>query len=137
MAMRKGEGRRNPPEQSRFKPGQSGNPKGRPKGSRNLSTIAKEVLRKPVEITEKNGKTVKKTSLEVMLLRATHDGIKGNAKARADMLRLARDLEMGTAQNNQEVNPGTQADDGFAPDPKILRMILKRFKHLEGEGNDE
>ena len=32
-----------PPLHSRFKPGQSGNPKGRPKQSRNMRTIVKQV----------------------------------------------------------------------------------------------
>jgi hypothetical protein len=33
-----------PPEHSKFKPGESGNPNGRPKGTRNRSTIAREWL---------------------------------------------------------------------------------------------
>jgi len=33
-----------PPKEHRWKPGQSGNPKGRPKGSRNRSTIVREWL---------------------------------------------------------------------------------------------
>ena len=35
-----------PPEATRFKPGQSGNPKGRPKGSKNLRTLFAEELRR-------------------------------------------------------------------------------------------
>lgn len=38
-----------PPEKTKFKKGQSGNPKGRPKGTRNRSTVAKEWL----EVAEK------------------------------------------------------------------------------------
>ena len=34
----------NPPEHSRFKPGQSGNPKGRPKGAKSRSTVIKRWL---------------------------------------------------------------------------------------------
>jgi hypothetical protein len=33
-----------PPKHTRFKPGRSGNPKGRPRGSRNLSTEMQKVL---------------------------------------------------------------------------------------------
>lgn len=33
-----------PPEETRWKPGQSGNPKGKPKGSLNLSTLIRDTL---------------------------------------------------------------------------------------------
>ena len=33
-----------PPRSRRFKPGQSGNPKGRPKGAKNRDTILRELL---------------------------------------------------------------------------------------------
>jgi hypothetical protein len=39
-----------PPEESRFKPGESGNPAGRAAGSKNMSTILKELLDEEIEI---------------------------------------------------------------------------------------
>jgi hypothetical protein len=33
-----------PPVASRFKPGTSGNPKGRPRGAKNLKTLVKEAM---------------------------------------------------------------------------------------------
>src|SRR5215469_5153687 len=44
-----------PPRSSRFKKGQSGNPRGRPSGSKNLSTLLSEALNEPVIVTE-NGR---------------------------------------------------------------------------------
>lgn len=41
-----------PPVASRFKPGQSGNPKGRPKASENLSTLAREKLQAKIPVRE-------------------------------------------------------------------------------------
>lgn len=38
----------NPPEEHQFQPGESGNPAGRQPGSRNLSTILKEMLEQEV-----------------------------------------------------------------------------------------
>lgn len=39
-----------PPEEHKFQPGESGNPEGRPKGSRNMSTILKELLDEDVDV---------------------------------------------------------------------------------------
>ena len=41
-----------PPQHTRFHQGQSGNPRGRPKGSRNLSTLMAKALNEPVVISE-------------------------------------------------------------------------------------
>ncbi|MEQ9330838.1 DUF5681 domain-containing protein, partial [Thalassobaculum sp.] len=41
-----------PPRQHRFRPGRSGNPKGRPKGVRNLASLLEAELRRPVTVTE-------------------------------------------------------------------------------------
>jgi hypothetical protein len=44
----RGSGYGKPPLHTRFKPGQSGNPRGRPKGSLNFTTDLKTVLLAPV-----------------------------------------------------------------------------------------
>lgn len=41
-----------PPKHSRFKPGRSGNPKGRQKQSRNLKSVLTQVLHEPMEIRQ-------------------------------------------------------------------------------------
>ena len=53
-------GYRNPPHHTQFKKGQSGNPRGRPCGSKNLKTLVNEVLNELVTITE-NGRRRKIT----------------------------------------------------------------------------
>ncbi len=42
-----------PPLANRFRPGQSGNPRGRPKGARNLRTVMAAALAEMVEIKER------------------------------------------------------------------------------------
>ena len=45
-----------PPHKGQFKPGQSGNPRGRPKGSRNIRSYVQRLLDAPILVNE-NGKT--------------------------------------------------------------------------------
>lgn len=69
-----------PPRHSRFKPGQSGNPKGRPRGSRNTSTIVCEVLDRKI-IVKSAGRQTKMDIREAMITRAVEAGLQGNLKA--------------------------------------------------------
>jgi len=73
-------GYRNPPEKSRFKTGQSGNPRGRPKGALNLATILERTLREPVIIVE-NGKRKTVTKIEAAIKELVNQAASGDLKA--------------------------------------------------------
>ena len=59
-------GYRRPPKASQFMAGKSGNPKGRPKGSRSIGAVLQVIIRQKIAVT-KNGKTRRIPVIEVML----------------------------------------------------------------------
>jgi hypothetical protein len=80
-------GKGRPPLHTRWKPGQSGNPKGRPKGSRPVGAILQEIIQQKVPVTE-GGKTRRIPVLEVMLRRLAHDAMRSDQKAIKFLLSL-------------------------------------------------
>lgn len=61
-------GYRKPPKRSRFQQGSSGNPRGRPRGKRNIATVLTEVLEEKIVITD-GGVRKRVTKLEAALVR--------------------------------------------------------------------
>lgn len=80
-----------PPKEHQFKPGQSGNPKGRARGSRGLKTDLGAELRSRVTITE-NGKTRRATKQQVMLKSLVAKAAKGDSKAAAQVLAMTMQM---------------------------------------------
>lgn len=98
-------GYKNPPRHSRFKPGQSGNPKGRPKVQQlNPMTHIFNELMKSVTIVE-NGKPTKVTKMAALTRRIIHDALKGDSKAMASVMKLLPKLEEYLIKNRQLTPP--------------------------------
>lgn len=69
-----------PNDDTKFKPGQSGNVNGRPKGTRNLSTILREMIEEEVEVNIQ-GVRSRKQFQEVIISTLLKKAHKGNIKA--------------------------------------------------------
>ncbi len=78
-----------PPKQTQFQKGQSGNPKGRPKRSQNMSTLLYEELGRKIQVTE-NGQTKTMTARQAMVRRIVNGALSGKA---IDVLKLMKMLE--------------------------------------------
>lgn len=122
-----------PPVSGQFKPGQSGNPKGRPKGRKSPDQVIADLFSRKVTILE-GGKKKKISHIEALGRRVLNDGLKGNAKATDQALTLLK--IMSSLQSDP-----AQQDDGTVPDATAdLRAIETLLKHhdvsMENE-NDE
>lgn len=112
-----------PPRKHQFKPGQSGNKAGRPKGSKNFQTDVCDTLKMPVPVSE-NGQRKMVTTQKAALMRLREKALKGDNKAMDRLLALAQ------AYNGEDLAADSQAEL-----PESDRAILDRFmtRHTAGE----
>jgi hypothetical protein len=106
-------GYRSPPRASQFKPGQSGNPKGRPKGAKNEATILRELLYRKIPVNQ-GGKIRRITVLEAILLRFTEDSLKGNTKSAAFLLNRQRAVADPTPESEDLTTDDRDVLEAFA-----------------------
>jgi hypothetical protein len=69
-----------PPKATQFRREQSGNPRGRPKGSRSVDTILQDISSRKMTIAEQ-GRTQRISKLEVMLLQLANLATRGDLRA--------------------------------------------------------
>lgn len=123
-----GGGYGNPPQNSRFKKGRSGNPKGRPKGSFNLATKLEKALRATVVVQE-NGMRKVISKLEAAATQLVNKAAAGDINALKTLAALTRVLEP------QNTPPGFVHTNQDA-DQKVMQSILKRIAR-KGEESDK
>lgn len=85
-------GYKRPPKSSQFKKGRSGNPKGRPKSSKNLITLLEKELDQPVIVNE-NGRKRKLSRRQAMAKRIVADALQGDRKALFLLLDVLRRMD--------------------------------------------
>ncbi len=114
-----------PPRQHRFRQGQSGNPKGRPKGSKNESTILREILGR--KIANRTGDRVRKiTVLEGILLRIADDSLRGDIKSATFLLNRFGTLVSGELERTDITDDDREILEGY-----VARLEAKRTKQTE------
>jgi Family of unknown function (DUF5681) len=108
-----------PPEATQFKPGKSGNPKGRPKGSRSLAAVLQDVIGQKIPVTE-NGRTRRVPALEVMLRRLANDAMRSDSRAIKLLISL-----VDRYGGSPELDP--QLQHLLAEDQEILTQYLESY----------
>jgi hypothetical protein len=82
-------GYRKPPKATQFKPGRSGNPNGRSKGSRNLASDLAEELNEKITVREQ-GRSRHITKQRALIKSLMEKALEGNVRATGRYLRSMR-----------------------------------------------
>ncbi len=110
-----------PPKKHQFKPGFSGNKKGRPKGQPNLHTIVGKVLKEKISIL-KNGEVLKMTRKLFV------EGLQGKEGAIKRILELCERLE------HRQAEQAVQREVLQQDDKALLDAVLKEFLGEDARG---
>ena len=113
-----------PPENTRFKKGVSGNPKGRPRGRLNVATVFMKTLRERVVINE-NGQRRKVSKLEAAVKQLVNKAASGDQRSMRLLVDLARDAE------NKQNAGADQQQLISAADQEVIEDIVRRFAEIE------
>ena len=120
----------NPPKHTQFRKGTSGNPRGRPKGSKNLSTYLMEAARDQVTATV-GGRTRTISKLQATTMQLATKAAGGDQAAIGRFLDWIDEIEIRAAS----VKP-SQFPIG-APDIEVIRAVYERMKQCDPEKERE
>ena len=109
-----------PPRHTRFEPGRSGNPRGRPNRSKNLATLLSEALREPVIVTE-NGRRRKVSKRQAVIKQLVNRSAQGDLKAMQMLLGTMQEIE-----HRGEAEPAETTFDGV--DQKVIEQLKARLR---------
>src|SRR5438876_7779943 len=109
-----------PPLHTRFKKGQSGNPRGR--RTKNLPALLVAALNQPVAVTE-NGRRRQVTKREVVIAQLVNKSATADLRATKMLLDILKDIEKqaGTA-------PMPQPDPFTAADEEVIENLVTRLR---------
>jgi hypothetical protein len=109
-----------PPAHTRFVKGQSGNPRGRAPGAKNMKTLLTKALNEPVVVTDNGGRR-KLSKREAIVTQLVNRSAKADFKAIQIVFGMLRDIEDGA-----DPQP---ADPTFVEaDQQIIQRITARFR---------
>lgn len=113
-----------PPMATRFKRGQSGNPKGRPKTSKNVGKMLEDIFNRKITITE-HGVRRDVTMLEAIFRQVANGAAKGELRHVDRVMKLL--TIMGDALNADQMSNGD-----WQVDPQADKAVLDALAEMVG-----
>jgi hypothetical protein len=113
-----------PPVHTRFQKGRSGNPKGRPRGKKNMSTLLSAALDAAIIVVE-NGRRKKISKREAIITQLVNKSASADLKATQIVLAMLQDVE-ARADDSSASAAFTEADQ------EIIQRIQARLRNENG-----
>ena len=101
-------GYKRPPKETQFKPGQSGNPNGRPKGARNLKTDLADELQERIVLRE-GGERRTVSKQRAMLKRLMERALNGDTRAASLIINMAARF-LDQTEDEEHATPLAETD---------------------------
>lgn len=129
-------GYKKPPKSKQFKPGQSGNPKGRPKNAKGMNTIVRDLLTEKVTVRTSAGPR-RMSKMEAALHKLTEKGFSGDTRALGALVQLYRasvpdDIARTPANDLGEHQTRTEQDESAL---SALRDLIRDELLGSGDGD--
>jgi hypothetical protein len=118
-----------PPRETQFTRGISGNPRGRPKGSINVSTTLTSLLKETIVVSE-GGRKKTITRFEAAITQLIRQALSGNMAAMKQMLGLVTMAEQKAQADQPLEKPLGRAE------ARMLKSLTKQFQEL-GKGQEK
>ena len=124
-----------PPTHSRFKPGCSGNPKGRPKGAISYLACVRRELEQKITVTEGgHQKRIKKQ--EAVAKRLVEKALKGDPQALRSVAEIDRYVSASLEKETASHQPALLAAEMTASDEAILNAFRAQTNSAPDQDND-
>ena len=110
-----------PPKRGQFQAGQSGNPKGRPKGAKCARTILTGLMAE-MQIIMVDGQHKSVSRLEAMMMQLTNKALKGDLKAQSTILAMLDENEQA-GQIREQTRFNTETDK------QVMQNLQERYRN--------
>jgi hypothetical protein len=124
-----------PPRQAGFQKGRSGNPKGRPKGSKNLATLLSQALDEKVTLTE-DGRRRRVTKRELVIKQLVNKSASADLRAIKQLTDIVQGVERRTGASQAPSPPAFTAADEEVMATFIARLRQAWEEELRERGTE-